>query len=269
LKYYFGTLYFDSIHPIFRIQICIKQSSNDYFREGHRYGYNWFSDAGSSIFRHGPEFRGETYFGLDDGKLETIGWSLLYGIQWKNTWQAEISYKPQYESIDESFDLSDEVFIPAGDYWFNSVELEVQTDITKSYSSAIQVEIGEFYDGWRSGITIEPTFNINSSLEISGSYEYNRINFDTRKQLYNVHLANLKTSVMFTTKLSIAGLLQYNSLSKGFLGNIRLRYNPREGNDFYIVYNDLVNTDLERSIPFLPRSSERTILLKYSYTFRM
>jgi len=50
--------------------------------------------------------------------------------------------------------------------------------------------------------------------------------------------------------------------------NIRFRYNPREGNDFYLVYDEGLNTNLKRETPFLPFTSGRTILLKYSYTFR-
>ncbi|GAH52410.1 unnamed protein product, partial [marine sediment metagenome] len=50
---------------------------------------------------------------------------------------------------------------------------------------------------------------------------------------------------------------------------IRYRYNPREGNDFYIVYDEGLNTDREREIPVLPRASNRTIMLKYSYTFNI
>ena len=49
--------------------------------------------------------------------------------------------------------------------------------------------------------------------------------------------------------------------------NLHLLYNPREGTDLYLVYNHGINTDLRRSTPFRPRLRDRTLLVKYAYTF--
>jgi len=74
---------------------------------------------------------------------------------------------------------------------------------------------------------------------------------------------------MFSTKLSVNAFLQFNSLINNFIGNIRLRYNPREGNDLYIVYNDNLNTTRYSEIPTLPVYNSRTLVLKYTYTFNV
>jgi hypothetical protein len=50
---------------------------------------------------------------------------------------------------------------------------------------------------------------------------------------------------------------------------LTFRYNPREGHDLYIVYDEGLNMDRQREIPVLPPSDVRTILLKYNYTFIM
>ncbi len=49
--------------------------------------------------------------------------------------------------------------------------------------------------------------------------------------------------------------------------NARFRYNPRDGNNFFIVFNESVNTDRDRITPALPRSNQRVVLLKFDYTF--
>jgi len=79
----------------------------------------------------------------------------------------------------------------------------------------------------------------------------------------------LKALYMLNTKFSISSFIQYNSAADIILTNFRLRYNPREGNDFYIVYNEGMNTNLDREIPTLPVTFSRTILLKYTYTFKL
>lgn len=240
----------------------------NYVREGHRYGYNWFPSESSPVFRHGPQFRGETYWNRSNWNIETLGWGLSYEVIWKNSVSLELAFKPQYELLTEEFELSDDVIIPEGGYWFNSIELEGNTQQIKAYSTEFQIETGQFYDGWRTSFMLAPTANVSSSLEITGSYEFNAISFDDRNQEFKVHLISLNTLYMYSTQLSLSALVQYNSLDKQVLGNIRFRYNPKEGVDLFVVYNDILNSDLHRVIPNLPRSSERTILLKYSYTFR-
>lgn len=77
----------------------------------------------------------------------------------------------------------------------------------------------------------------------------------------------MRCSYYFTTKLALNSFVQYNSYLKKYMVNCRLRYNPREGNDLYIVYNEGLNTDLNRETPTLPRSEVRSVLIKYTYTF--
>jgi hypothetical protein len=40
------------------------------------------------------------------------------------------------------------------------------------------------------------------------------------------------------------------------------------GNDFYLVYDERLHTDRNRTSPALPFTASRTVLLKYTYTFR-
>jgi len=72
---------------------------------------------------------------------------------------------------------------------------------------------------------------------------------------------------MFTTKLSLNAFVQYNSTENGLSTNIKFRYNPREGNDFYIVINEGRSTYRDLEDPRLPQFNNRSILLKYTYTF--
>jgi hypothetical protein len=74
---------------------------------------------------------------------------------------------------------------------------------------------------------------------------------------------------MLDTKLSLSAYVQYNTSMKGIMTNFRIRYNPKEGNDFYLVFNEGRNTNLDREIPRLPVYSERSVLLKYTYTFNL
>jgi hypothetical protein len=98
-------------------------------------------------------------------------------------------------------------------------------------------------------------------------YQINRVEFPDRDQQFTGHIGRLKISAFLNSKLSLVSLAQYNSAVNKIITNIRFRYNPREGHDLFIVYDEGLNTYREREIPELPLSSIRTILLKYSYTF--
>ena len=74
---------------------------------------------------------------------------------------------------------------------------------------------------------------------------------------------------MFNTKLSLSAFIQYNTAINKVLSNVRFRYNPREGTDLYIVFNEGRNTLLERELPTLPAYDHRSIMVKFTYTFQI
>jgi hypothetical protein len=129
--------------------------------------------------------------------------------------------------------------------------------------------VGTFYDGWRTSLGVEPRWNLSSSLELSGTYELNRVSFSERDQRFTAHIARIRALVMFDTKFSATTFVQYNSAVDAVIGNIRLRYNPREGIDLYLVYNESLNTMRRQDSLIYPLTSNRAILLKYSYTFNL
>ena len=129
------------------------------------------------------------------------------------------------------------------------------------------VYLGSFYDGWRISLYVAPRLSVSSDLEFSAAYEYTRASFSEREQLFTAHIARLRALVMLSTKFSATAFIQYSSAVDAVIANIRIRFNPREGNDFYIVYNESLNTDRHHIHPTLPFTSDRTVLLKYSYTF--
>ena len=85
----------------------------------------------------------------------------------------------------------------------------------------------------------------------------------------NNHIAGIKTLYMFNTKLSVNAFIQYNTALDGIITNFRIRYNPKEGNDLYLVFNEDRNTDLYRELPTLPVYNSRAVMIKYTYTFNL
>jgi len=245
------------------------QTRDAYRRIGNRIAYNWFQSQDSKIFYHGYQSGGSAHWSIVTGRLESLNWRGGWDLYFKNGLGLEVRVRPSIEQLVEPFELSDDVIIPVGDYKFTEYEIQLNTPMTGIFNTRFEASTGSFYDGTRTSFSLSPTLNLSASLEMSLAYEYNKAVFSERNQELELHLARFRTLIMFDTKLSLATLIQYNSQNKTFLGNIRFRYNPQEGHDLFVVYNDDLNNDRFRERPILPVSNQRSIQIKYSYTFRL
>ncbi|MCK4558007.1 MAG: hypothetical protein KAU47_10840, partial [Candidatus Aminicenantes bacterium] len=110
-------------------------------------------------------------------------------------------------------------------------------------------------------------WGISPEFSLTGMYQFNRAVFPDRNQELTAHIVRARLLATLTTKFSVSTFVQYNSAIDSIIANLRIRYNPREGVDLYVVYNEDFNTNRFREIPNLPYYNSRTILVKYSYTF--
>ncbi|MBR9999160.1 MAG: hypothetical protein KFF73_09320, partial [Cyclobacteriaceae bacterium] len=194
--------------------------------------------------------------------------SIGYNFSLKNGFRANFDLFQNHENLTEPFDLSDEVFFPVGSYDYIRFVGGFGTPTNKLIILNLQSTAGTYYDGTifslgPAGITLRPS----SSFNLGVDYQYDQVDITDRSQHFKSHLARLKTELTFTTKLSLMMYFQYNTNDKFGINNIRFRYNPREGNDLYLVYNGNYNTHIHREIPDLPAMDLNTFTVKYTYTF--
>jgi len=180
-----------------------------------------------------------------------------------------LQLKYNREDILEAFDLSDEVQVPAGPYEYTGFEGMLFTPQSKPYFAIFMVEGGQYYDGSKFSVMARPTMSISPSFQLTGTYYYGYVNFSGRNQVLNTHVANVNLLYMMNTKLSASVLVQFNSVTHDLIGNFRLRYNPSEGNDFYVVVNDNENAGGTDPYLVMPRYFNRAVVLKYTYTFKL
>ncbi|MBL7112894.1 MAG: carbohydrate binding family 9 domain-containing protein [Bacteroidales bacterium] len=239
----------------------------NYHGYGGIVGHTWIMDEHSLLMNHGFHVENFNYINQVNGIHETVNISPSYFITTKSYWQGRIGVDYMYENVFEEFELSDDASVPVAKYNFATLDIMFFTPMSKPVYAILMSQTGTYYDGNIVSIFVRPTWSINSSFELSGTYNYNKLNFPGRDQSFESHVARLKVLFMLNTKISASAFVQYNSDIDAVISNFRFRYNPREGNDLYLVYNEGTNTDLHRDTPYLPRMSDRTIVLKYTYTF--
>ena len=117
-------------------------------------------------------------------------------------------------------------------------------------------------------------YYINAHLNFSLYYEFNNINFDTYltdtvSTQFVSNLIRWNVTYNFTTKVSLRFYVQYDDLSDLVSANLRFRYNPKEGTDLFIIYNQGTNTDVTRLDPHLPVVDNQAVTVKFIKTFEL
>lgn len=194
--------------------------------------------------------------------------SLSYNFSTKVGYRLNLDLLQTHEYLDEPFELSDDISFPVGTYDYATLQAGFGTPSNKMVTFHAGALAGSYYDGWITtagpfNVTFRPSSNVNVGLD----YQYDQIDIPDRDMHFKSHLARLRTELTFSTKLSLFVFFQYNTYDKFGINNIRFRYNPREGNDLYFVYNGSYNTYLSREFPSLPMMNRNTFILKYTYTF--
>lgn len=231
--------------------------------------YGWLPGEESKLFSYSVSVRGEYFTRLEDGTVEAMNIEPGFRLTTKKGYRADASLEFRQEGVIEDFEISDSITIKAGDYMFKNLQFRFGTPQSRFLSVMGNVDAGQFFDGFK--LTLRPSFNFNfsSSLKLMANYELNAIRFPDRTAYnkLNIHLINTSLTYMLSTKLSATLLVQYVNISDELIANFRLRYNPREGNDLYLVINDYQGFDRFSEIPNKPPYFNRTIVIKYTHTF--
>jgi hypothetical protein len=231
--------------------------------------YTWISPESSWLQSHALNLMNYNFFRLPDYSLMIMTVQPSWTFSSKNSWMGSIGLDYRIDQLDEDFELSDQVIVPVGRYRYLSTELMLQTPGTSSFWTIFMFEGGAYFDGYKLTPSMQPRWNIGASLEIGGIYRLDLIRFPDRNQSLNNHIGGLQALYMVSTKLSLSAFVQYNSAINKVLSNVRFRYNPKEGTDLYVVFNEGRNTSLDREVPRLPVYDQRNITVKFSYTFEV
>ncbi len=244
----------------------VNRTDVTYFRG--RLGFGWLATESSPLQRQLLRLIWNEHRSISTGEVESALTRLSWYLLTKR--QASVQFYLDYntENLSRTFNLASDASVYPGDYNFLDAYLQYNMPTGTLLRVNSWVRVGQYYDGRRLTARVAPTWRIPSQyFTAGGSIRYDYITFPERDQEYVNWLYVLNLQASFNVTTSVAGLIQYNKAIDAVIVNLRLRYNPREGTDLYLVYNDNLNTDRQREDPELPLSGTRAVLLKYSVTF--
>ncbi|MFL2547113.1 MAG: DUF5916 domain-containing protein [Candidatus Rariloculaceae bacterium] len=167
------------------------------------------------------------------------------------------------EVLLEPFEISDGVVIAPGDYEFQRYGFEIAGANQRVFAPSFEASNGEFFDGDRLELIAGVEWRPNRRLFLGLSYEYNDIELPEGD--FTARLIQINADVAFNARWSWLNLVQYDNESQSAGINSRLRWNPRAGQDLFIVLNHGFSAlgtfrDLE--------STQSQFSIKYTQTFR-
>jgi hypothetical protein len=177
-------------------------------------------------------------------------------------------YRDQWDNLPGDFLISPLIpAIPRGDYRFDDLGLRFQASNHRKVAGMLMVVDGDFYGGTRLNVNGDVTWRPTSHFRASVGYNYNEIvlpqgNFETR-------LVRLGFDVVFSSKLSLVNLVQYDNVSETAGINVRLHWIPEPGRELYFVVNQGLENTLEANLVDREfRTLQTDAMLKMNYTFR-
>jgi hypothetical protein len=239
---------------------------NDFSSSETRLQYLWFGGPGIPLRSFALQAAGKAYLRNSDRTVES---GLIEGGfegELKGGQQVTFTYRTSYESVRDTFSLSGDTPILVGSYWFRQANLAFTAARQSRFRPSMFFSAGSFYDGRLIALAANPAWDLSSHLELGVNYLFNALRFPDRGLSATLHVARVRIQAGYDAHLSLSTFLQYSNATHRASLNARLRYNFREGNDLWLVYDETANTDREGLIPQPPFSQSRALMVKYTHT---
>lgn len=195
--------------------------------------------------------------------------SARIGISWfgdrRGGGRGQVDLAWRYEGLLIPFQLGD-AEIPEGVYRFTEATAALETPKGRSVRGTLTLSGGSFYDGYRTTISLSPTWAMSRYLLLSSDIEANWVWFPSRDERYDAYVTRVRLRVSPDTHLSLNALVQRDGAAGATTGNLRIRYMIRDGSDVYLVFN---TGQLDRGL-LTPGTLQRrnSMVFKYTTTVR-
>ena len=198
-----------------------------------------------------------------DGR--TLDWMATVaplGFQTESGEEMRLEWVPQFERLDEPFEIQPGIVIPPGDYRYTAWIAEVETAQRRRWIASVEGRWGSFYDGDLTRVEAELVLKPGPHFLVSAGGEWSRGELPAGRFTAKVLAGRLELN--FSPNLGWSNLLQYDSDSRelGFQSRLRWRISP--GSDLFVVFNrGWVHEEDGAFRPYFDRGSA-----KFQHTFR-
>ena len=206
-----------------------------------------------------PHVNYDGYWKLD-GFQQSGRWHIDNHWEFRSGFEIHTGTNLVKEGVIEAFELSDNVFVSAGIYDDQEIQIMIMTNQAKPISFSSMNRIGGFFGGDR--INMTPTVRLRYKDRFTSEFSSNFNKVKLPGGNFTTNLLRARLTYSFTPKMYIQSLLQYNNQSDQWSMNWRFIWQQSAGTGLYLVYNQAQDYD---GIPL--ETSTKSFVVKYSYLF--
>jgi len=179
----------------------------------------------------------------------------------------ELNYAPQYDLLDEPFEIADDVIIPGGGYRYDRYRIELESAEHRQFGASSTVWFGEFFTGtltqWEASVSYASGGG-HLQLDLGTENDFG----DLPEGTFVQRLYQLRAAYSFSPNLIFSTDTQYDSESRDVGVNARLRWTIEPGNDLYLVWTQALERPLNPPDWGLTHTTEDHLALKLRWTLR-
>ena len=227
--------------------------------------YRYFLDANPFIRNLTFVLRGDEIRDIATGELQS-GFVQFNPIAF-DTMQGDLVFimlQRDREGLTQPFQIQPGIFIPAGNYSFDYAQLMIRSSRNRNIAPNLTYREGEFYDGDSRVINAGIGWNPNRYMSLDFAYNFTQASLPAGD--FITRLITLNASFAFNARWSWVNLVQYDNGSGSAGINSRLRWNPRAGENLYLVVNYNFDSSSGAFRELNPVDSE--LVVKYSRNLR-
>ncbi len=218
--------------------------------------WNWFR-------QWNPHVSYRSFYSLADGFQQTgyVHFDLTE-IELANSTKFGPEYNVSREGLQQPFEISPGVVIPAGTYDWGTLGFDYVTDPSENLSVTGRFDVGQFWTGRRSGGN--GTLTVRRGAAFSGSFtaDYNDVRLPQGNFIRSLQAVRL--NYFFTPRVFVQTLTQYNNQAGIFSANVRFGWLNTAGTGLFVVFNDG-----REATGFLEwvRPQQRSLFVKFTRQF--
>ncbi len=181
------------------------------------------------------EFRPEYITNLEN---RVVNWRIFtapFNVETESAEHLEWNVIPEYEHLDEPFEISPGIIIPPGSYQWTRFRAEANTATKRPWVVDFALWWGGFYSGTRREIEFGLTFKPTTHLYLRGGLERNDVSLVEGD--FHTQIVTGDANYNFTPNVSWANLIQYDTESRILGVQSRFRWILRPGSDLFLVVN--------------------------------
>ncbi|MEY4643156.1 MAG: hypothetical protein RLZZ227_3150 [Pseudomonadota bacterium] len=167
------------------------------------------------------------------------------------------------EGLEEDFAIRPGIVVPQGEYSWVDYQLNILLSNRRQLAPSFQYGQGAYFGGQRRRYDLGMQWRPGSHFYLNLSYRYQDISLPVGD--FKVRQIGADTNYAFNAQWSWINVIQYDNFSNSVGINSRLRWNPRAGEDLYLVLN--YNLDSAGAFAGVHRN-QSDLAIKYTKNFR-